>query len=207
MYNIYFLNRVLSICKKDDPILRENDVLYLHPSENYRLTDIPDIMASHRNIKHLVITEQGSHNMEELFDMMFSRIRHINAAGGLVFDPETDRYLMIRRNGVWDLPKGWQEEGEELADTAGREVREECGVECNVGEFICTTNHVYSLDERMVIKHTHWYSMTPAGSKPLKPQHEEGITECRWLSKEEIKELTEESYGTVREVLAKADIA
>ncbi len=207
MYNIYFLNRVLSICKKDDPILRENDVLYLHPSENYRLTDIPDIMASNSNIKHLVITEQGNHDMEELFNMMFSRMRHINAAGGLIYDPESDKYLMIKRDGVWDLPKGWQEEGEELAETAGREVCEECGLECNVGEPVCVTNHVYSLDGRMVIKHTHWYSMTPGTGTALKPQHEEGISECAWLSKDEIKEKVEESYGTVREVLAKANIA
>lgn len=211
MYNIYFLNRVLTICKKDDPVLKENDVIYLHPSANYRLTEVPVIMDTNQSFRHLVISEQGRHTAEELFRMMFSKVVHIDAGGGLVRNPDDGRYLMIRRNGVWDLPKGKAEKGEDIVTTSVREVAEECGVECEAGDFICTTNHVYHLDGKMVIKHTHWYAMTPKAIQNkditgLKPQTEEGISECVWATKEEMMERMEESYGTIREVLRMAGI-
>ncbi len=38
------------------------------------------------------------------------------------------RYLFICRNGLWDLPKGHQEAGEDIRDTALREVSEETGI-------------------------------------------------------------------------------
>ena len=39
-----------------------------------------------------------------------------------------DVYLFIRRNGLWDLPKGHREEGEDIETTALREVSEETGL-------------------------------------------------------------------------------
>ena len=41
----------------------------------------------------------------------------VNAAGGLVTN-EKGEFLLIRRSGLWDLPKGHQEAGEVLEDTA-----------------------------------------------------------------------------------------
>ena len=49
------------------------------------------------------------------------------AGGGLVYNKAGD-VLFIFRNGKWDLPKGGIEEGEEIEDTAIREVEEETGV-------------------------------------------------------------------------------
>ena len=52
----------------------------------------------------------------------------VNAAGGLVRNGNGE-FLMIHRNGKWDLPKGHQEEGERIEDTAVREVMEETGID------------------------------------------------------------------------------
>ena len=49
------------------------------------------------------------------------------AGGGLVYNQKGE-VLFIFRNGKWDLPKGGTEKGEEIDETALREVEEETGV-------------------------------------------------------------------------------
>ena len=51
----------------------------------------------------------------------------VNAGGGLVTNTKGE-FLLIRRSGLWDLPKGHQEPGEDIGATALREVEEETGV-------------------------------------------------------------------------------
>lgn len=58
-------------------------------------------------------------------------------AAAAVFD-DTGRVLLVQRGrppraGSWGLPGGMLEVGERLAAAAAREVREECGVEIEVG--------------------------------------------------------------------------
>ena len=55
-------------------------------------------------------------------------------------------YLMIHRNGRWDLPKGHVEPGESTAECAVREFAEETGaVGAEVVRFLCRTLHALSL--------------------------------------------------------------
>ena len=51
----------------------------------------------------------------------------IEAAGGVVVN-DCGQWLMIRRNGRWDLPKGHLECGERIEECAVREVSEECAL-------------------------------------------------------------------------------
>ena len=51
----------------------------------------------------------------------------IEAAGGVVVN-DCGQWLMIRRNGRWDLPKGHLECGERIEECAAREIEEETGV-------------------------------------------------------------------------------
>jgi ADP-ribose pyrophosphatase len=58
--------------------------------------------------------------------------------GVLVFD-KRDRLLMIQRGnapsqGLWALPGGLVEIGEEMKAAARREVREECGIDVEIGD-------------------------------------------------------------------------
>ena len=50
----------------------------------------------------------------------------IEAAGGVVVN-DCGQWLMIRRNGRWDLPKGHLECGERIEERAAREIEEETG--------------------------------------------------------------------------------
>src|SRR5215211_3698201 len=53
---------------------------------------------------------------------------HTESAGGVVLDAE-GRVLLVSQHGTsWSLPKGHVEEGENLLETARREIYEESGV-------------------------------------------------------------------------------
>ena len=129
-----------------------------------------------------------------------SKYLEVNAAGGLVTNSEGE-FLLIRRSGLWDLPKGHQEAGEQIEATALREVEEETGIKgLTLGQFIRVTDHTYFRDEKWFLKHTWWYSMTCTGESDLVPQTEEGITEVRWVAKSELPELLSQTYPTIVEV-------
>jgi len=112
-----------------------------------------------------------------------------SAAGGIVFN-EKNQILMIRRNGIWDLPKGKMELDERVEETAVREVEEETGV--TVNEILRkwnTTVHLYFVNRNLIWKETHWYVMRAQSNKPLKPQRTEGVEYVTWIPIEEIPAL------------------
>lgn len=126
--------------------------------------------------------------------------KEVSAAGGLVTD-SCGRFLFIRRNGFWDLPKGHREQGEEIEATALREVMEETGLkELVLGELICVTDHTYKRDGRRHLKHTWWYAMDcPAGQETV-PQNEEGIDEVAWVGAAETGKYVDGAYPSIKEV-------
>lgn len=110
--------------------------------------------------------------------------------------------LLIRRNGVWDLPKGKTEEGEELIECAVREVAEETGLNRLplADEFLGTTTHHYKETNTLIEKETHWWSMKlAAGQNNFVPQKEEGVTEVSWSEAGDAKRKV--GYENLREIL------
>jgi ADP-ribose pyrophosphatase YjhB (NUDIX family) len=68
-----------------------------------------------------------------------SQLRPEVAVGAIVFD-EAGRILLVERGrppgvGLWTVPGGRVERGEKLAEAVAREVREETGLEIEVGEL------------------------------------------------------------------------
>ena len=59
------------------------------------------------------------------FNSFKAKFKIIRAAGGIV--RSNNSLLMIYRNAMWDLPKGWIEADEFPLQAALREVIEECG--------------------------------------------------------------------------------
>ncbi len=148
--------------------------------------------------KFLFLCKDAKANLRK----MAKSVRLIEAAGGLVKN-ERKEYLVIFRNGVWDLPKGKVEEGEKTRKAAVREVEEECGIRVKkAGRKICKTYHVYQQrNEELALKKTHWYRMKAEGQDKLKPQKEEGITKACWFTREKLTLLTKNTYPSIIDVL------
>lgn len=112
----------------------------------------------------------------------------MTAAGGVLYrSGDIGReILLIKRKGVWDLPKGKLETGEAIAECAAREVGEEVGIPMPaIIGFLCDTYHEYMEKKARIGKTTHWYAMVTAGKtddQKMSPQREEGITELLWVS-------------------------
>lgn len=201
MINVYFKNRALTICKKDDALLKEQGIVILRPSDKNELADIPEMFVSNPTAYHWAIVVEEPNTEEDIFNDIFSNVRPINAGGGIIHSD--GKYLMIYRNGMWDMSKGKQEPGENIRDTAHREIREETGLECTPKELVGITHHLYRINRELVIKHTHWFKMEAEGCPKTTPQTEEGIEKCVWLTTAEVKEYLNKAFPSIREIFTR----
>ncbi len=122
-----------------------------------------------------------SGNPEEIFIRFKSLFHEVKAAGGVVTN--ADGILMIKRNGIYDLPKGHMEKGESPEECALRETEEECGI-CNlrITGPPSLSYHIYSREGVWILKETCWYPMHAPEKQSLSPQYAESITEAFFMS-------------------------
>ena len=205
MYSIYFNNRKLSVCPlKENTNYNSNAVVYYN-SNDLNTKQLPEFMESNQKINLLVLPVEEN-KIDCVFVKLCSEFNHINAGGGLVRNLAGE-YLLIFRNGKWDLPKGKQEAGEDIKVTAVREVEEECGIDSlELGNLLCVTHHTYRMNGEFMLKHTFWYNMEYKGDATLKPQTEENIEMCKWVKGEEIAELVKDTYPSIKRVFEVAGL-
>jgi 8-oxo-dGTP pyrophosphatase MutT (NUDIX family) len=129
----------------------------------------------------------GQNPKEEMISF-FKNHEIVEAAGGIV--KRKDKYLFIKRNGIWDLPKGKVEPSESTLMAAKREIEEECGIKNpTVNDLILITYQTF------------WYELSYEGSKKLKPQLEEGITKVEWVDKDKIANKHKNTFASIKDVL------
>ena len=139
---------------------------------------------------------------DDVWEKFCANYHFVQAAGGCVTD-EHGRLLAIHRLGVWDLPKGKVDKGEAVDHAAVREVREECGlVNVKLGDRLCETWHTYERKGKHHLKRTDWYLMRASSSEQLVAQHEEDISEVRWMDAAGIIELERGTYPSLLPVIA-----
>jgi 8-oxo-dGTP pyrophosphatase MutT (NUDIX family) len=142
-----------------------------------------------------------SDNIEQLWRDFKSVYYYIRAGGGLVINP-FGKVLLIFRRGVWDLPKGKQDPGETLAQTALREVREETGLpDLKIIEKMTNGYHCYLMSKQRTLKRTRWYLMQTQSPDQLILQKEEGIQDAAWFDPKELPKLNMPMYNNIRDVL------
>ena len=197
MHNIYFGRRCLTICSPSNPLLRGKDAVCFDPS------DISDYLTLVRAYEAGNAPDRGfipTCDISGAYRALCSCFREVTAAGGLVTDGES-RYLLIRRFSTWDLPKGHRDEGEEIEETAIREVEEETGISgLEIQGLICITDHCYIRDGIWHLKHTWWYHMSYNHPVDLAPQREEDISKAAWVARSSLPPFLKDSYPSIMEV-------
>jgi 8-oxo-dGTP pyrophosphatase MutT (NUDIX family) len=140
-------------------------------------------------------------NFDEIINKIFVEYKKINAAGGVVLN-QHNQILIIERLGCWDLPKGKVEKDEDIRKAAIREVEEECGISNPaITSELITTYHTYFMKNKNYFKTTYWYEMRYMGETTLIPQSEESITKAEWRSQDNLKDVFENTYLSIAEVL------
>jgi len=122
-------------------------------------------------------------------------------SGGVVI--QNHQILFIFKNGRWDLPKGHLEEGNSSKETALIEISEETGLpkkNLTVLKKLIPTHYHKRVQGEMIVKKTICYLFEFNGNMdmPLIPDKNEGITECRWFSLNELVLVLEESHERIR---------
>ncbi len=135
---------------------------------------------------------------KEMLKVLKSKIPVNKAGGGLVYN-KNGEVLFIFRNGKWDLPKGGIDKGEEIEDTATREVEEETGVtNLTIVKKLQKTYHIFKRNGEYRLKITHWFEMNTTFDGVLVGQIEEGIEKVAWLNPTQIKEALKNSYENIK---------
>ncbi len=182
MHKIYFEKRCIVICRNDEAQLADPNSVEFHIGEKIDIHALVGMFEASATLSRIYIPTDGRQE-EEIYRRLCSEFREVNAAGGLVSNRRGD-YLLIRRDGLWDLPKGHQEPGEDIRTTALREVQEETGVDnLKLRKLICITDHCYFRNNMWHLKHTWWYDMLYNEPVELVPQKEEDITKAAWVAR------------------------
>jgi 8-oxo-dGTP diphosphatase len=124
----------------------------------------------------------------------------VRAAGGVVWrraaggQGEIEVLLVHRpKYDDWTFPKGKANGDEDDEGTALREVEEETGLRCVLGEELTTVSYIDRLDRPKVVR---YWAMTPVDGR-FEPSDE--VDEVRWIPEPAAEDLL--SYSRDREVL------
>lgn len=172
--------------------------------DNFLEIPFPNLLKERRK-KNSIVVYVKDIDVSKVFMRAIRNYVFVQAAGGLVRN-QNNELLFIFRNRKWDLPKGHREVGEEIDQTALREVREECGLnDLEIVSQLGITYHTYYMNGRHELKETHWYNMKTSEME-LIAQKEEGIEKAEWIGKDKIDEVISDCFLSLRDLLEKTEL-
>ena len=120
----------------------------------------------------------------------------VRAAGGLIV--QDGKVLLVHRPKYddWSFPKGKLDEGEDWKDAALREVWEETGLRCRLGEELGAVRY---RDRKQRPKRVRYWRMTDCSGR-FAPTAE--VDDARWVDRDEAFELL--TYEHDRQLVADA---
>ena len=201
IYKVFFKNISFEIKPFSKIDSKLSCIIFFH-SFNEFISSIHEVLIKNESCQKRLILK--SNNIQNDWELLMNNLRNfefIIAAGGIV-ENNSKEWLFIFRNGVWDLPKGKVEKNERLEVAAEREVSEECGLsEMRLNSFISTTHHMYHENGVIKLKETHWFLFYSNQLKNLKPQLEEGITNLKWVSSNDLEAILANSFFSIKELV------
>lgn len=145
-----------------------------------------------------------TNKVDHYWSIFREQFEWIEAGGGLV-ENEKGEWLFIFRREKWDLPKGKLDDGESIDACAIREVEEETGLhKVEIVGDLGKTWHAYHENGKFCLKQSTWYKMKVAGKQNLVPQTEEDITSIKWLTPDQLDDVLQNTYPSIKEVLNRA---
>ena len=196
MYRIFFNKRCLAVCSPKHKALTEPDAVLYSPDKFPKLEDLPRYFDETPELEKLYISTEDK---AQTIHRLTTNLTPITAGGGIVRNKKGE-YLIIYHHGVWDFPKGMQEQGEDISQTALREVQEECGVqELQLCEHLCDTFHTYHRDGLFYLKTTSWFHMNYLGNgTDTHPQAEEEIERAIWAPESLLPTYFADTYPSIQ---------
>lgn len=196
MYKVFIDNYTLYIATSLEvfPELKSKEIEIIELDEF--LKNQSSMQTPNTPVNCVIITA----DCDKAFKKIFKNHQKITAAGGIV--KRGEEYLFIKRHGLWDIPKGKVEKGEDVKIAAVREIEEECGIsDPKIVRELTVTYHTYNFKDKDVLKKTYWYLMSYDKTEELIPQTEEGITEVKWFKKDEFDVVIKETYPSIVDVI------
>jgi 8-oxo-dGTP diphosphatase len=117
----------------------------------------------------------------------------VRAAGGVVVRDGCVLLIHRKRHGDWSLPKGHLEAGESWEEAALREVWEETGLRCELGEYVGATHYVAPTEGD---KEGRYWLMSSEGEAAASNE----VDAVRWATLDEARGLL--SYDSERALLS-----
>lgn len=203
MYKVFFKDRTVYFGDDFSKSFGRNSGLFYKYSNLQELTELIYVFNSLTRINKLFIIHD---DILTLFDEFKACFNYVEAAGGVVLRSD-GKFLVMKRDGIWDLPKGKLENGESSEVAALREVTEETGLkELQIIKPVLSTFHTYQLPKDMVLKKTKWYEMFYEGDADPVPEIAENITEIHWVKPGMTDFIRKNTYPSVLDVLYIRDL-
>ncbi len=202
MYKIFVNDKLICFTDNSSVTKDLSNCLVIHFFQAEIAILIIDILEKDKKLKNVVVLNSSYKQDFELFKSYFKVIK---AAGGVVINSEHKKLFIYRLN-KWDLPKGKLEKNEGVEEAAIREVEEECGIKgLKTVRMLPDTFHIYSVNEKVILKQTHWFVMNTDYDGELVPQTQENITKAVWLSDKEVDDIVlKNTYNSITELLKTA---
>ena len=198
MYKVFFKDRTVYFGDNFSRAFERNSGLFYKYNNLHELNELIEAFSELHQIQSLYIFHEDMLMVIEEFKACF---KMLEAGGGLVFNPRGE-FLAIERNGVWDLPKGKLEKGEDFEQAALRETEEETGLSgLERVKPLMSTYHTYALKGKKILKKTRWFEMLYTGEGLPQLQAEEGISDYRWVKPGKTDFIRRNTYGSILDVL------
>ena len=135
MKTIFFNQRAMILCREGEQAEKDPEaVIVIDSGDDTILANAVNTIDTGSGIRRLYVL---CDNPELTYERLRKLFTEVDAAGGLICN-DLGEFLLIFRNGMWDLPKGKREKGESTAENAVREVMEECGIPTpELGKLLC----------------------------------------------------------------------